>query len=136
VNRTGLPFIVLVAMLAAGCAGSDDVGSIPTGPSSPTPPASAPPTPPPSSSCVPSAPTGLTVSMSGSSRVFTWNASANAADYEIQIGGTSGASNLVYTNTTQTTYSWTGAGPGTYYTRVNARNSCGSSAPSNEVVFN
>jgi hypothetical protein len=74
--------------------------------------------------------------MSGSSRVFTWNASANAADYEIQIGGTSGGSNLVYTNTTQTTYSWTGAGPGTYYARVNARNSCGSSAPSNEVVFN
>ncbi|HLG58137.1 MAG TPA: fibronectin type III domain-containing protein [Vicinamibacterales bacterium] len=135
-NRTGLSCIVLVALLATACAGGDDVGSIPTAPSSPTPPASAPPTPPPSSSCAPSSPTGLTVSITGSTRLFTWNASPTAADYFIQIGGTSGASNLIYTNTTQTTYSWTGAGPGTYYARVHARNSCGSSAPSNELVLN
>jgi hypothetical protein len=66
--------------------------------------------------------------------VFTWNASAGAADYFIQIGEASGSSNLIYTNTSQTTYSWTGASPGTYYARVHARNSCGSSAPSNEIV--
>jgi hypothetical protein len=127
---------VLVALLVTACAGGDDVGTGPTSPSSPTPPASAPPAPPPSSSCAPSAPTGLTVSISGSTRLFTWNASPTAVDYFIQIGDTSGSSNLIYTNTSQTTYSWTGAGPGTYYARVHARNSCGSSSPSNQIVFN
>jgi hypothetical protein len=134
VTRSGLSFIVLIAMLATACAGGDEAGAIPTGPSSPTPPASAPPTAPPSTSLAPSAPTGLTVAVTGSSRVFTWNASAGAVDYFIQIGEASGSSNLIYTNTSQTTYSWTGAGPGTYYARVHARNGNGSSAPSNEIV--
>ena len=135
-NRTGLSCIVLVALLATACAGGDDAGALPTGPSTPTPPASAPPAPPPSSSCAPSSPTGLTVAITGSTRLFTWNTSATAADYFIQIGSSSGSSDLIYTNTSQTNYSWTGAGPGTYYARVHARNSCGSSAPSNQIVFN
>jgi len=76
------------------------------------------------------------VAITGSTRLFTWNTSATAADYFIQIGSSSGSSDLIYTNTSQTNYSWTGAGPGTYYARVHARNSCGSSAPSNQIVFN
>lgn len=72
-----------------------------------------------------------------STRVFNWNASANAADYFIGIGTSSGNSDLIYTNTTLTTYTWTGQGgtTPTYYARVYARNSCGSSAWSNEISF-
>ena len=135
-NRSGLSCVVLVALLVTACAGGDDAGTVPTSPSSPTPPASAPPAPPPSSSCAPSAPTGLTVSPSGSTRLFTWNASPTAVDYFIQIVDTPSSSNLIYENTSHTTYSWTGQGPGTYYARVHARNSCGSSSPSNQIVVN
>ena len=73
----------------------------------------------------------------GSTRIFTWNASANAADYFVGIGTSSGNADIIYTNTTQTTYTWTGQSVTSYfyYARVYARNSCGSSAWSNEVVF-
>jgi hypothetical protein len=72
----------------------------------------------------------------GSTRVFAWDAVGNVQDYFIQIGTTSGASDLVNTNTSQTTYTWTGAGPGNYWARVYARNSCGSGPNSNQIVFN
>ena len=135
-NRAGLSTIMLVAALATACAGGDSASTSPTSPSSPTPPASAPPTPPPVNSCAPSVPTNLTVSLTASTtRVFNWNESANAVDYFIQIGTASGSSDLIYTNTSKTTYTWAGASQGTYYARVHARNSCGSSSPSNEIVF-
>ena len=77
------------------------------------------------------------VQTAGSTRVFTWNASSGAADYFIGIGSSSGSANLIYTNTTQTTYSWTGTGVTSafYYARVYARNSCGSSNWSTELAF-
>lgn len=87
-------------------------------------------------SCVPGAPGNLRVTVTDSTRVFTWNSVSNVQDYFIQIGSSSGASNLVNTNTTQTTYTWTGANPGTYYARVYARNSCGSGPNSTEISFN
>lgn len=87
-------------------------------------------------SCVPAAPGNLRVTVTDSMRVFNWNTVSNVQDYFIQIGSASGESNLVNTNTTQTTYTWTGAGPGTYYARVYARNSCGSGPNSSEISFN
>ena len=87
-------------------------------------------------SCVPAAPGNLRVTVTDSMRVFTWNAVSNVQDYFIQIGSSSGMSNLIDTNTTQTTYTWTGANAGTYYARVYARNSCGSGPNSNEISFN
>lgn len=134
-NRAVLPLLVLLAAVAAGC-GGDDVAAPPTAPTPAPPVATPPPSPPPSSSCAPSAPGNLRVDIFNSTRTFTWNASPNAVDYFIQIGTHSGTSDLVNTNTSQTTYAWTGAGPSTYYARVHARNSCGSSGNSNEVVFN
>jgi hypothetical protein len=133
-NRAGL-FVMLAAAFTFACSGDD----VPASPTAPTPPpvASPPPTsPPPSTSCAPGTPSNLKVSVFTTQRTFTWNASTNAVDYFIQIGTASGTSDLIYTNTTQTTYSWNGYSPGTYYARVHARNSCGSSNPSNEIVFN
>ena len=45
-----------------------------------------------------------------STRVLTWTAGAKATDYDIQIGSTSGGSDIVRENTTHTDYTWTGGG--------------------------
>jgi hypothetical protein len=130
--------VILAAMLAVAC-GSKDSGS--PSPTSPTPSTPTPSTPSPTNpSCKPGVPTNLTVSYPGpgNTRVFNWNASANAVDYFIGVGTESGGTDLIpYTNTTQTTYTWTGQSMGNlfYYARVYARNSCGSSANSNEISF-
>jgi type 1 fimbria pilin len=130
--------IVLLALVAGGCASGENPSPAPTAPT-PTPP-SAPqaPTPPPSTSCRPGAATNLSASLSGSTRTLTWTAGANATDYDIQIGQTSGGSEFVRDNTTHTTYTWTGGGSGTtgtFYARVHSHNSCGSGPPSMELVF-
>ena len=115
--RRGLSTAVVMAMLSAACASSDGAAT-PTGPTapSPTPAPTAPaPTPPATASCPPAAPRDLQVTLTGSStRTFTWSGVANAYDYFILIGSASGQSDLVNTNTTQTTYQWTGAARGTY----------------------
>lgn len=135
-KRAGLSIVVLVAALALGCAGSDSVPTAPSAPSTPTPPSTTPPpTPPPSNSCKPAAPTNFQIATNGSARTFTWNAVNNAVDYFIQVGSISGASDLLNTNTTHTSYNWNGYGPGEYYARVYARNSCGSGPNSTELAF-
>jgi len=125
----------LVALLGAGCSGGEGGAGTPT---SPTPTTSGAPGPqtPTNSSCVPGAPNNLRVAVNGSSRVFNWDAVNGANDYFIQIGSGSGASDFVNTNTSQTTYTWTGQGPGTYYARVYARNTCGSGPNSTQITFN
>jgi hypothetical protein len=139
VTRVWLRSILLIAVVAAGCASGEDASPGPTAPT-PTPPPSAPPapTPPPSNSCLPGAATNLAVTQTQSTRVLTWSAGARATDYDIQIGSVSGASDLVKDNTTHTNYTWTGAGSGTsgtFYARVHSHNSCGSGPPSVEFVF-
>ena len=138
-NRVGLRSIVLVVLLAAGCASDEGDGTVPTAPTTPTPPpATPPPSPPPSTSCRPGAATNLTSTLVGSTRTLTWTAVANATDYDIQIGHSSGASDIVRDNTTHTNYQWTGGGSGTtgtFYARVHSHNTCGSGPPSVELVF-
>jgi hypothetical protein len=79
------------------------------------------------------------VTQTGSStRIFTWNASPGATDYFVQIGTSSGNGDMIYTNTTQTTYTWTGQNASDsiwYYARIHARNACGQANPSNEIMF-
>ena len=89
-------------------------------------------------SCLPGAATNLISTLVGSTRTLSWTAGANATDYDIQIGYTSGGSELVRDNTTHTSYQWTGGGSGTtgtFYARVHSHNSCGSGPPSAELVF-
>jgi hypothetical protein len=132
--RVSCAAAVLVALLGAGCSGGEEGTATPASPT-PTTNAAGPQSPT-NSSCVPAAPGNLRVAVSGSSRVFNWDAVNGATDYFIQIGSGSGGSDLVNTNTSQTTYSWTGQGPGTYYARVYARNSCGSGPNSTQITFN
>lgn len=135
-KRAGLLCVITAVLFAAACGSNDGAEQTPTAPTPTTPPATT--EPPPSTSCAPPVPANLAVVQTGgSTRVFTWNASSGAADYFIGIGSSSGSANLIYTNTTQTTYSWTGTGVTSafYYARVYARNSCGSSNWSTELVF-
>mgnify|MGYP007083428899 CR=1 FL=1 len=62
--------------------------------------------------------------------LFKWSTSANADTYEIQIANDSGFTSLVTTVTglTATYYSYTFTSSGTYYWRVRATNTLGSSA--------
>jgi hypothetical protein len=135
--RSGLTVALLAAALGIACSGNEG-GGTPTAPSSTSGGSTtgAGPQTPTQQSCVPAAPGNLRVSVNGSTRVFAWDAVNGAQDYFIQIGSGSGGSDLVNTNTSQTTYSWTGAGPGTYYARVYARNSCGSGSNSTQISFN
>jgi hypothetical protein len=132
--------IALVLVLAGGCAKGEDSAPPTAGPTPTPPPSSTPaPTPPPSNSCLPGAATNLASVLSGSTRTLTWTAGANATDYDIQIGYTSGGSEFVRDNTTHTNYTWTGGGSGTngtFYARVHShRNACGSGPSSAELVF-
>lgn len=134
--RIGLHAILLMAMLAAACASGEDPNPGPTAPTSPSAPST--PAPPPSNSCKPGAASNLSSTLSGSTRTLTWTAGANATDYDVQIGSTSGGSEYVRDNTTHTNYTFTGGGSGTtntFYARVHSHNSCGSGPPSAELVF-
>ena len=138
-NRAALSSIVVAALLAVACGSGESGSPSPTAPTPSVPPTAPAPSPAPAPSCAPAQVTGLTVSLIGdSTRVFTWNASAGASQYDIQIGTASGKGDIIYTNTSNTTYTWRGVGTSyatQYYARVHARNSCGQAAPSNEIVF-
>jgi fibronectin type III domain protein len=88
---------------------------------------------------VPSAPTGLAGSASGSTVVLTWSAPAGGdppTGYIIEAGSASGLANLANfaTGDASTTLSATNVPAGSYYVRVRATNSSGTSAASNEVL--
>jgi hypothetical protein len=139
-NRARLSSVVVAAVLAVACGSGDSANSSPTAPTPSAPPVTTPPpSPSPAPSCAPAQVTGLAVSLIGdSTRVFTWNASTGATQYDIQIGTASGKGDIIFTNTSNTTYTWSGVGTSyavQYYARVHARNSCGQAAPSNEIVF-
>ena len=95
-------------------------------------------TPPPSSA--PGPPSGLATSSSGTTVFLSWNApsaggSPNA--YIIEAGSAPGLANLANfsTGNTATSFSSGGVGAGTYYVRVRARNSAGTSSASNESAL-
>ena len=88
----------------------------------------------------PGAPTGLTWSSAGSSISLSWTAPGSggpAAAYIIEAGSSSGLANLANfsTGTSATSYSAGGIANGTYFVRVNASNTGGTSGPSNEVAL-
>jgi predicted phage tail protein len=86
----------------------------------------------------PAAPSNLTASASGSTVTLTWLAPASvdpAASYVIEAGSGPGLADLASfdTGNTATTFVAAGVAAGTYYVRVRARNSAGTSPASNEV---
>jgi hypothetical protein len=133
--RVSCAAAALVAVLGAGCSGGEGGASTPTSPTTtPSTPSTGGSTP--TQGGKPAAPANLRVTVNDSTRVFTWNSVSNVQDYFIQIGS-SGSDNpdLVNTNTSQTTYTWTGAAPGNYWARVYARNSSGSGPNSEQITF-
>jgi hypothetical protein len=133
-TRLSCVAVALVALVAGGCSGGEGGASTPTAPTGST--ASTPGSSPTNQSCTPAAPGNLRVTVNGSQRVFNWDSVNNVQDYFIQIGQSGSNSFIVDTNTTQTTYNWTGAEAGAYWARVYARNSCGSGPNSNQITFN
>lgn len=84
----------------------------------------------------PGAPTGLTTSVNGTTVVLTWTAPAGSlSSYVLEVGSTSGTSNLLISDTGSLATSLTATGPaGTYYVRIRARNACGRGPASNEAI--
>jgi len=135
--RLSCAAVVLAAVLAAGCSSGEGGAAAPTAPTpAPSTSGSTGGTPT-QQSCLPAAPSNFKVTTTDSTRVFTWNAVPNVQDYFIQIARVgSNDGYLVDTNTTQTTYRWSGNSQGNYWARVYARNSCGSGANSEQLFFN
>lgn len=84
----------------------------------------------------PAAPTSLTGQIGGSSVLLSWTAaSGSPSSYVLEAGSSSGSSNIAVSDTGSLSTSLTAsAAPGTYYVRVRAKNACGTSAASNEVI--
>lgn len=126
-TRCTLALLAVLAIGSVACGGSDDGGGDSGSPTSPTGGGGG---------CNrPGAPVNVAAAVSFSSVVFSWSAVNSARDYVIMVGSTPGTSNMLSTNTTQTSYNWNGVPPGTYHVRVEARNTCGSGAPSTQVTF-
>jgi predicted phage tail protein len=88
--------------------------------------------------CVaPPAPTDMTFTKSGGVVNITWTAAAGAATYRLQAGTTSGSSNLFNSDIgagTGIQFNIGSVPAGTYFLRVLATNSCGTSVVSNEIA--
>lgn len=85
----------------------------------------------------PGAPSNLARAVSGSTVTLAWNAGTGSpSSYVIEAGSSAGLSDLANFDTggTSTTLRATGVGRGNYRVRVRARNACGISGPSNEVL--
>jgi hypothetical protein len=86
-------------------------------------------------SCAPSGtPAPFSVSQSARYVVLGWAGVADAGDYLVEVGSQPGASDLLIAPVGNVTSVGTLAPPGRYYVRVRARNGCGLSAPSNELL--
>ena len=132
-TRVTLCVAALAAMVAAGCSGSEG-GDTPTAPSTST--SSGGTTPPQASCTMPAAPANLHVdSVQGSTVSFSWSAVSGATQYLVLVGSTSGNSDELFTNTSQTSYTTGGIKVGHHYARVQAKNACGTSGSSNQVDF-
>ena len=82
----------------------------------------------------------LAGSVSGSTVTLTWLAPTSpdpATSYVVEAGSSPGATNLASfdTGSAATTLTVTAMPPGTHYVRVRAKNTSGTSAPSNEIVL-
>jgi hypothetical protein len=86
------------------------------------------------SGCTVSAPTGVSLSVSGSVVSVTWNSLPGATAFVLEAGLSAGSSNVFVGNVGLSTTLTATAPSGTYYVRVRAVSACGTSAPSSEIV--
>ena len=87
------------------------------------------------SACAPSGtPSPFSVAVSGRFGVLNWAGVAGATDDVVEVGSSTGRSDMLIAPVGAVTSVSTFADPNTYYVRIRGRNACGDSAPSNEVV--
>ena len=127
-TRLSFVIVALIAIAGSACGGGDGDERSPTGPTGTT--ASSSP-----NCSLPTAPGNLAVTQSGTSVVLSWAPVSGAIEYIVLVGTSPSSANTLSTNTSQPTYPWSGVPIGSYYARVQARNSCGTSGSSNEVRF-
>ena len=84
-------------------------------------------------SAAPPVPTGLAATVSGSTVRINWQASPGATSYVLEAGTATGAANIGAAPIAGTSYT-TNAPAGTYFVRVRASSSCGTSQPSTQLV--
>jgi hypothetical protein len=82
----------------------------------------------------PAAPSLGSPFVSGSTVSLSWSPVSGATRYIVQAGSSSGATNLLNTSTTNTSYSWERAPTGAHFIRVRAVNNCGNGPASNQVT--
>jgi len=82
----------------------------------------------------PGTPANLSSTWSGSTVTLTWAPSQGATSYSLEVGSTSGASNLGMFDVGGVTSFSTPVPAGRFYVRVRGLNPSGASAPSNELV--
>ena len=89
-------------------------------------------------SAAPGAPSSLAPSKSGNVVTLNWTAPSGAervSTYVVEAGSTPGSNNIATFVAPGSASSFQREAPtGTYYARVFARNACGTSPPSNEVL--
>ena len=85
---------------------------------------------------LPMAPGNLTASVSGLNVTLNWAAGAGAATYVLEAGSSPGRTDVLVTDlaSAATALSAGGVSPGNYFVRVRAKNACGTSGVSNEVL--
>ena len=132
-TRVGMLSIVLAAAVTGACGGADSASSSPTGPSTTTTTTSSQPQPTPQpAACVP---TNLhLVSIQGTVVTLGWNGVSGATEYVVLVGSTSGSSDQLSTNTTNTSYTWTAKG-GRQFARIQAKCNGQFGSSSNEIDY-
>ncbi|MBI3490909.1 MAG: hypothetical protein HY047_03830 [Acidobacteria bacterium] len=88
-----------------------------------------------SCTAAPPSPAGFAATASGSTVYLAWTASSTATTYIVEAGSSTGQTNLANSDlgSPSTMYTATGIGKGTYFVRMRAKNSCGTSGVSPEV---
>ena len=81
---------------------------------------------------LPPAPTGLTAGVAGAAVTLQWS---GTGPFRLEAGIAPGTSNVFAGEVGAATTLTATAAPGTYYARVHARNGCGLSLPSSEVLI-
>jgi hypothetical protein len=81
----------------------------------------------------PAPPRGLAVAVAGSDVTLTWRSPFGATDYLVEAGSASGVADIATIRTSSAGLSLANVPPGTYYVRVRAANSIGTSGASQEV---
>ncbi len=84
----------------------------------------------------PNVPGNLTASVSSSNVTLNWAAGAGATTYVLEAGSSPTRTDILVTELASpaTTLSAVGVSPGSYFVRVRAKNACGTSGASNEVL--